>query len=92
MTLEAARPQNPAQVPQDPRLQLAERFRKPRPSVPVTIKKRRIATSADIAVDSMHEGAAVNGQQSVHETASRGPRVHRPAKPLSDESVRSGPA
>lgn len=93
MTLEAALPQSSLpQVPQDPRLQLAELFRKPSPSVTVIVKKRRIATSADIAVDSLHEDASANGQQSPHETASRGPRVHRTAKPLSDELVQSDPA
>lgn len=88
MTLEAARPQDLLpQVPQDPRLQLAELFRKPGPSVTVIVKKRRIITSADHTVDPLHEVAAGDGHQSPQETAARGPRVHRTAKTLGDESA-----
>ena len=93
MTLEAALPQSSLpQVPRDPRLQLAELFRKPSPSVTVIVKKRRIATCLESAVVCPREGAAAVGHQSAHETGARGPRVHRTAKPLSDELVQSGTA
>ncbi len=93
MTLEAARPQDRLpHVPQDPRLQLAELFRKPKSPVTVIVKKRRLSTGVEDTVEARREDAAVDGHLSPDEAVARGPRVHLAAKPLSSESAQASAA